>query len=632
MPDRRDADQQKMLTRRTLLLAGLKGGLLAALVGRLYYLQVLQSDQYKVLSDENRISVRLLPPPRGRILDRFGVELASNRRNYRALIVPERTDDVKESLERLSAIISIDDNQRARILREIQRKRKFMPVVVAENLPWEDFARINLQSPELPGILVDIGETRDYNYGSFFTHIIGYVGAVSEKELSEDDPLLELPGFRIGKQGIEKIYDLDLRGKAGDTSVEVNAYGRVIRELHRREGQPGDDIVLTIDAELQKAVTQRVKDESAAVVVMDVRSGEVLALVSNPSYDPNPFNVGISSKEWQALNNNKLKPLLNKTISGVYPPGSTFKMVVGLAGLEAGAITADTRISCPGHYDFGDNRFHCWRPGGHGSMTVHTAIEESCDVFFYEVARRIGPDRIADMARRFGLGEQTGIDLANEKPGVAPTRAWKKQALKKPWYEGETINVGIGQGYVLVTPLQLAVMTSRLATNKQIKPRLVVPDDAPAEGVQQVSAKAGGQLVNPAFIKIVQDGMKAVTGGPRGTAFKYRLPAPTPNMAGKTGTAQVRRITMKERENKRRKEEDLPWEERHHGWFVAYVPVDEPRYAVSVLVEHGGASGAAAAVARDVLVETMRLDPANRPGRARFAAESVSPEKKKDHG
>lgn len=624
MHERRDAEQVRTLSRRTLVLGGVQTALVAGLAARLYYLQVIESEQYKVLSDENRISLRLIPPQRGRILDRNGVEIASTKRNYRAMIVPEKAEDVRASLDQLSKLVTIDDSVRHRVMREIQRKRKFMPVLVIENLSWEDFARINLESPELPGILVDIGETRDYPFGPLYSHICGYVGPVSEKELEaaeeedgEIDPLLELPGFRIGKAGIEKVYDLDLRGRAGDLQIEVNAVGRVIRELQRHDGQPGEDMVLTIDDELQRFAAQRVREESAAVVVMDCRNGDVLAMVSNPGFDPNLFNQGISSADYKALQANKYRPLYNKVIQGQYPPGSTFKMVVGLAALEAGAITPETRVHCPGHMDFGGHTFNCWKKGGHGSMNYVSALEESCDVFFYETARRIGPDRIADMARRFGLGEATGIDLIGEKAGVAPTRAWKKQALKQPWYEGETLNCGIGQGYVLATPLQLAVMAARLGTNRAIKPRLVRNAHEEAPGITNVAALP--PLVNPKLLDLAHLGMWSVTNGARGTLRSARMPAPWPPMSGKTGTAQVRIISAKEREKRNRSENDLPWELRHHGWFVAFVPSDNPRYACSVLIEHGGGASAAGPVVRDVLIEAMRLDSANRGMKLRTA-------------
>lgn len=613
--NRRDQDLQRVFTRRALMLGVGQLALFGALAGRLYYLQVLESGRYTLLSDENRISMRLLPPRRGRVLDRFGTELASNRRNYRVLIVAEQARNVDATLTKLADLIHIDDTQRARVKREVERRRKFVPVVVAENLSWEDFARINLHSPDLPGVQLDVGETRDYGMGAVFSHVVGYVGAVAENELG-DDPLLELPGFRIGKSGIEKLFDEDMRGRAGHSQIEVNAYGRAIRELDRTDGLTGDDVVLTIDAELQRFTAERLKDESAAAVVMDVHTGEVLTLVSNPGFDPNWFNVGITTAQWRQLNGDKYRPLTNKAVQGQYPPGSTFKMVVGLAALEAGAVTPDSRVFCPGHMEFGNNTFHCWKKGGHGSMNLVQALEESCDVYFYEAARRIGVDKIADMAKRLGLGDVSGLDVTGERRGLIPTRAWKQGALGQPWAQGETLVVGIGQGYVLATPLQLCVMTARLANGGYaVRPRLVRHDDVLGPSPEQ---RPASQLYNSLNIKrehleVVQEGMVRVTTPPRGTAHGARITQPQFAMAGKTGSSQVRRISKAERDTRVRKNEEKPWEERDHALFVAYAPISNPRYCIAVIVEHGGSgSKAAAPIARDILLETQRLDPSRR--------------------
>lgn len=621
--DRRDVSRFKGFTRRSLMLGGIQVGLVSALVGRLYYLQVLEADRYEMLADENRISMRMLPPLRGRVLDRAGEEIASNRRNYRVLIVPEQTDSVRATLQKLGQLITIDDAQRARVLREVERKRKFMTVTVADNLTWDEFARINLYSPDLPGVQLDVGETRAYPFGAVFSHVVGYVGPVSQQDIKEmdDDPLLELPGFRVGKLGLEKIYDKALRGEAGDSQVEVNAYGRVIRELERHDGQSGADLVLTIDAGLQRFTTTRLGEESAAAVVMDVSNGDVLSLVSNPGFDPNLFNVGISGADWRALNAHKHKPLLNKALQGQYPPGSTFKMVVALAALEAGAITPDFRCSCTGELEFGNNKFHCWRKGGHGTLGLVDAIKHSCDIFFYEVGRRTGPDRIAEMSRRFGLGQPTGIDLPAERPGLVPTRDWKFATYGSRWAEGESLITAIGQGYVLATPLQLATMVTRLANGQsQVKPRLVRPaGDAPPP-----EAKPLG--VSPYALNLVLQGMNAVTNSQSGTAYLSRIKIAGMEMAGKTGSAQVRRISMHERETGVKKQEERPWEDRDHALFVGFAPVVNPRYACAVVVEHGG-SGAkmAGPICRDLLQEAQQRDPLRKPVfRGRFAgAENV---------
>ncbi len=613
--------RSKLFTRRVALLAGAKTALLSALVGRLYYLQVLQADQYKMLSDDNRISLRLLAPPRGRILDRFGVELASNRRNYRVLLVAEQTDSVSRTLDMLGKLINVDDVTRARILREVERKRKFMPVSVTDNLSWEEFARININSPDLPGVVLDVGETRDYPFGAEFSHLVGYVAAVSDQELTDnDDPLLELPGFRIGKSGVEKIYDLDLRGEAGDTRVEVNAYGRVIRELARNDGQPGNDVVLTIDAELQRFTMERLShEESATAVLMDVKNGDVLAMASSPAFDPNWFNVGITGEQWRGLNGNKFKPLVNKAIQGQYPPGSTFKPVVALAALEAGVITPDFHWSCSGQMELGNALFHCWRKGGHGTVNVVDALEGSCDIFFYEVARRLGPDRIADMAKRMGLGGATGIDLPNERNGLMPTKEWKRATYGSAWTQGDSVVAGIGQGYVLATPMQLVVQAARIANGGfEVKPRLVRPSGDVADSIEE-DQELPSLGISKANMVLVQEGMNRVTNSARGTAFRARITEPGMAMAGKSGSSQVRRITMRDRESGQYKKEK-PWEERDHALFIAYAPVDNPRYAVAVLVEHGVGGGVAAApICRDMLRLAQKLDPSRRTARDRFA-------------
>lgn len=614
--NRRDNDLQRVFTRRALLLGTAQLGLFGALAARLYYLQVMESDKYTLLAEENRISMRLLPPRRGRVLDRFGHELASNRRNYRVLIVAEQARNVDATLEALSNLIQVDESQKQRVKREIERRRKFVPVVVAENLSWDDFAKINLHSPDLPGVQLDVGETRDYPYGPMFSHVVGYVGAVAENELG-DDPLLELPGFRIGKSGVEKVYDERLRGRAGHSEIEVNAYGRAIRELRRNNGQPGDDIVLTIDADLQRFAMERFGEESGAAAVLDIHTGEILSLVSNPGYDPNWFNVGITQAQWRQLNGDKYKPLINKAIQGQYPPGSTFKMLVGLAALEAGTVTPDTRVFCPGHMEFGNNTFHCWKKGGHGTMNLVSAIEESCDVYFYEAARRTGVDKVAEMAKRLGLGEPTGVDLTGERKGLIPTRAWKQAVLGQPWAQGENLVIGIGQGYVTTTPLQLAVMAARLANGGYaVSPRIVREDGVlgPATDPRRADQRWPHVGLKREHLDQVLEGMIRVTSPPRGTAAGARITLAQYAMAGKTGSSQVRRISRQERETRVRKNEEKPWEERDHALFVAYAPVQAPRYACAVIVEHGGSgSKAAAPIARDIMLETQRLDPSRKP-------------------
>lgn len=611
MSGARDSERGKLFTRRTALLAGGQAALTLALAGRMYYLQVIEAERYGILADENRISMRLLPPPRGLITDRFGREMAVNRQNFRVLVVREQTPDLGRTLDALGMVIPLTDADKRRIRREVERKRAFMPVQVKENLTWEEMAQIQINAPDLPGVVIDEGLTRFYPYGERGAQVLGYVSGVSERDLT-GEALLELPGFRIGKAGIEKVYDLALRGKGGNFKVEVNALGRVIRELERKEGTPGVDLTLTIDLDLQEFAIDQIGEESAAAVVMDVHTGEVLVMASTPTFDPNAFNRGLTTEEWNALINNERSPLRNKCISAQFPPGSTFKTMVAIAALEAGVIAPEQTVFCPGHVDLGSHRFHCWKRAGHGSVNMVEALQHSCDVYFYEVARRVGIDRIAEVAKRFGLGAPLGIDLPNEVGGTIPDRAWKRAFNGQPWLPGETLNAGIGQGYVLATPLQLAVMACRLANGGiAVRPRLT-REQVTDHGLKPIGDPAYANLgFNPKSLAIVRRGMYEVVNNPQGTAHRSAFDIDGQKMAGKTGSSQVRRITMKERETTGViKNEALPWKERDHALFIAYAPADAPRYAACVVVEHGGGGSAVAApIASAIMEETLRRDP-----------------------
>ncbi len=618
-----DSERHKLFSRRTALIAGGKAVLLSALAARMYYLQVIESDRYRMLAEENRINLRLLPPPRGRIVDRFGVPMANNQQNYRVLLNAKDAKDVEETLDILGKIISITPGERRRILREIKRNSRYVPATVRENLDWNEVARVEVNAPDLPGINIDVGQSRYYPYGANTAHVLGYVAAVAPEEVG-GDPLLGLPGFRIGKSGIEKIHDLQLRGTGGSSQVEVNAFGHVIRELTRQDGQPGEEVALTIDLELQNMVSERFGDQSGAAVVMDVINGDVLAMASMPGFDPNAFNKGLTSEEWRALVSNPKAPLTNKAISGQFSPGSTFKMIVLLAALEKGIITPDNRFFCTGEMKLGDATFHCWKKRGHGWMDAFNGLMQSCDVYFYEVAKRTGIDNIAAMARRFGFGEILHLDLPGEKPGLVPNREWKKKTMNAPWHQGETVVTGIGQGYLLATPLQMAVMMARLVNGGfAVMPRLTrppQPQKADTEDAPVTSAPPGPSPVFeslgllPAHLKLVREAMEGVTNNPRGTAYKARIRKAKMAMGGKTGTVQVRRITKAERQQGVKKNKDLPWKERDHAMFIGFAPVDSPRYVVSVVVEHGGGgSTVAAPIARDILLEAQRRKSA-RPG------------------
>ncbi|MDF2096951.1 penicillin-binding protein 2 [Aquibaculum arenosum] len=604
-------------SRRSLLLGGgmLLG--LGTLVGRLYQLQVVEAERYRLLAENNRISMRLLAPPRGEIIDRQGIPVAINRQNYQVLLVAEQARNYRQVLDRLGGIVEITEADRERIDRDVSRVRSFVPVRVRDNLSWDQVSRIAVNAPELPGISIEVGETRHYPFGAVLSHILGYVAAVSERDLIEqNDPLLQLPGLRIGKSGIERTHDETLRGAAGTSQVEVNAVGRVMQELTREEGQPGHMVELTVDTMLQNYAQQRLMGErSASAVVLDVTNGDVLAMASVPSYDPEPFGRGLTAAQWRALTEDPLNPLSNKCIAGAYAPGSTFKMVVALAAMEQG-IDPGERVFCPGYYELGNHRFHCWSRGGHGHMNLQDSLIQSCDVYYYDVARRLGIERIAAMARRLGMGVPVGIDLPGEREGLVPTEDWKLATIGERWQGGETLISAIGQGFMLSTPLQLAVMTARLVNGgRAVVPHVTRAIHRPGGIEPTVKAPPPSLGIPERHLDIVVEAMEEVVLGRRGTARGARIDLPGLEMGGKTGTSQVRRISAAERAAGVFRNEDLPWHRRDHALFVGFAPVGRPRYACAVVVAHGGGGSAVAApIARDLLIETQRRDPASREG------------------
>ncbi|HEV7265314.1 MAG TPA: penicillin-binding protein 2 [Falsiroseomonas sp.] len=603
-----------IFARRALLLGAGQLGLLGVLAHRLHRLQVVEGERYATLAEENRLSARLLAPPRGRVLDSAGRVVAGNQQHWRALLVAEQTTDVAATLQTFGHIVPLTEPERTRIEREVRRRRRFVPVVVREFLTWEEMARLELNAPDLPGISVDVGTTRIYPEGEHLAHVVGYVAPPSERDM-DGDPLLQLPGIRVGRSGVERHHDRALRGRAGTVQLEVNAVGRVIRELDRREGVQGDDVQISVDSELQKAIRRRI-EEGTSVVLMDARNGEVLAMASQPSFDPNIFNSGVSAAQWRQWTANRATPLINKATNGLYAPGSTFKMMVGLAALEARIATPGERVFCPGHMDLGNARFHCWRRGGHGHVDLRQSLKVSCDVYYYEMAKRLGIDRIAAMARRFGLGVPLEIELPGARDGLVPTRAWR-QAQRGSWALGDTVVHGIGQGFYQLTPLSLATMAARLATGRAVQPHLTRSiGDRPVRGTRAEDWPALG--IPEAHLRLMRDSMWAVVNEPGGTALGARLPADLGvQMAGKTGTTQVRRVSREQRERGFRVEQ-MPREWRPHALFVAYAPHDNPLFAVSVVVEHGTSGSAAAApLARDVLVDAFqRLRPAPRVAEA----------------
>jgi penicillin-binding protein 2 len=606
---KRETKRTGVFTRRALMLGGVQIAAFGALGAKLYQVQVVQGARYSTLANENRISTRLIAPPRGRLLDRFGTPVAGNKLNWRALLIAEQTSDVAATLDNFARIVPLADHERARIERELRRHRRFIPITVREFLSWDDMARIEVNAPDLPGILVDVGTTRIYPFGPALAHVVGYVAPPNDTDIAEDT-MFALPGMRVGRAGVEKFHDRPLRGRAGAVQLEVNAVGRVIRELDRQEGTPGLDIELTIDSGLQQMVIDRIGDESASAVVMDARNGEVLAMVTNPSFDPSLFNSGVSQAQWLEWTRNRRAPLINKAASGLYAPGSTFKIVVAMAGLEAKAITPFDVVNCPGYLDFGDRRYHCWSKGGHGNMDLRGGLKNSCDVYFYEVARRTGIDTIAAMAHRFGLAVPLDIELPGTRTGFMPTREWRmKQG--KAWNIGDTIVSGIGQGYMQLTPLSLAVMVSRMATGRAVQPHLTrVMGSVIAPGSRAEDWPSLG--VSERAMHAVREGMWAVVNEQGGSAPLAKLPLPNVQMAGKTGSAQVRNVTREQRDHGY-KSEDQAWELRPNALFVAFAPYDAPRYALALVVEHGNAGAAAAApIARDIMVDVLTRDPAGR--------------------
>ncbi|MFZ4761972.1 MAG: penicillin-binding protein 2 [Alphaproteobacteria bacterium] len=588
----------RLLTRRAVLVGSMQLGALAVLGGRLYQLQVEQGEHFSELADKNRITEEFISPRRGRLLDRQGVVVVDNQQNFQILLVPEEADqfdDMNEIIERLSTIYPVTAEQRKNWLKEIERQPSFKPILLAEHLSWPQISRLSLNKPALPGVHLVEDMVRSYPLGESFAHLTGYIGAPTGKEATE---VLKQGITNIGKIGLEQFYEQDLQGVAGVKQMEVNAHGRITRQISIDQGKAGKDLTLTIDSQLQRFVWQKLEPyQSASAVVMDIHHGDILAMASFPAFDANLFARGISSANWREMLESPMKPMINKTIAGQYPPGSTFKMITAITALEAGAITPNHRVFCRGYIMLGNHRFHCWKKGGHGTVDLTRALAESCDCYFYDVSQKIGIDSLAVMARRFGFGEASNIDLPGEKSGLMPDKDWKKQKYDAPWQLGETLICSIGQGYVKATPLQLAVMTAMLANGgRKITPRLVLNERPP---------QPTPPIIDSALLAPVLKGMMAVMQA-GGTAAKVQIPEAGMEMAGKTGTAQVKRISMADRAAGV-KNENLPWIYRHHALFVGYAPIDNPKFCCAVVVEHGGGGSAVAApIARDILWETQK--------------------------
>lgn len=595
----------RKLTRRALVLGALQGGVVGVIGWRLHQMQIARADEFRLLAEENRINMRLIPPARGLIYDINGLPLAVNEQVYRIVMVKEEAGDIDHALARLNALVPLDDATITRAREELARHSPFVPVTILDRVSWDDIAKVTVNAPALPGISAEVGLSRYYPRGIDTAHVVGYVGPVSDYDLSQienPDPLLRIPRFQIGKTGAEAKLEPILRGSAGTRRIEVNALGRVLRELDREEGVAGADVQLTLDARLQAYVEARMEGESAAAVVMDCETGDLRAVGNAPSFDPNLFVRGISVADWTALNESIYRPLAAKAVQGAYPPGSTFKMLTALAALQAGVVTADETVYCGGFMNISGNRFHCWRSGGHGNVNLHESLKQSCDCYYYEISQRVGIDAIAEMARRFGIGIRHDLPMSAIAQGIAPDRAWKRDTRGEDWRIGDTVNASIGQGYVLASPLQLAVMTARLATGRNVQPRLIHTID----GVMQPVIGGESLGLNENDLRRIRASMYDVCNHERGTAFGSRIVADDARMAGKTGTSQVRRITPEERARGVTRNEDLPWERRDHALWVNFAPYDTPRFAVAVVVEHGGGgSSAAAPIGRDITLQAL---------------------------
>ena len=598
-------DSARIISRRALVVSAVQLSIVGGLGLRMRSLQIEQADQFRLLAEENRINIRLIPPARGLIFDLNGLPIAANEQNYRVVMVREDAGDIGEVLESLTKLVPLTPEDLARAMEEMRRRSPFVPVTIADRLTWDDVARINVNAPALPGITAEVGLSRTYPWGADLGHVVGYVGPVSDYDLSridDEDPLLQIPKFQIGKTGAENKMERRLRGTAGTKRIEVNAVGRVMRELDRKEGNSGADIQLTIDARLQSYVQARLDNKSAGAVVLDLENGDLRAVASAPTFDPNMFVRGISVANWRDLNENKYRPLAAKAVQGTYPPGSTFKMVTALAALEDGKITPEETIRCNGWVEVYGTRFHCWKRAGHGNVNLHESIKQSCDCYYYEISQRVGIDKISAMARKLGLGVKHDLPLSAVASGLAPDKAWKKEVRNKDWRIGDTVNASIGQGYVLSSPLQLAVMAGRLATGRNITPRLTRAID----GVEEPSGLGDDLGINENYLRRVRNAMGDVLNSSRGTAYRSRINGSEIKMAGKTGTSQVRRITAEERARGVTRNADLPWERRDHALFVSFAPIENPRFAVAVIVEHGGGgSTIAAPIARDIMLQAL---------------------------
>ena len=616
--------KSKLISRRMFLLTTAKVVVMVGLVGRLISLQINQANKYKSLSEKNRFREWKLAPERGVIKDFFDQELASNEPLYQVHLVPENTKNLNQLFVRLKGILNITDKKISYLKRIIKKQKPWEPVVVSDNLNWSEFSRINLFLHELNGVEPIVSVARTYPDNSS-AHILGYVSQISAKDLKTKKYLKELsvPGMTVGKTGLERKLDKEIIGKVGFQRYEVNAYGKRVKEIQINEGQAGKSFKTTLDYEVQKYTNELLKNKAAAVCVMDIYNGDIVSLVSAPTFEPNEFVHGLDQKYWNSLIKDGKKPLTNKAMSGLYPPGSTIKTLVALCALENGIIKTTDTFRCKGKIELHGEKFHCWEKKGHGIVNLRKGIQRSCDVYFYEVARKLGVDRLSKTAKKFGLGKKVLSDFTEEKAGIVPNTKWKKKFIGQNWYIGETLHSGIGQGYFQSTPIQLCLMTAQIANGGyEIKPRIIFgknnsnlkdyikyKNENPNESIS-LDLLIKKFNLKPLFenqknINIVKDAMFSSSNEPGGTSYRHRMDNPKFTFAGKTGSSQIKKFTEAQRESEV-KQVDLNYKDRDHALFIAFAPYKDPKYAISVVVEHGGSGGSAAApIAKKIIKKVI---------------------------
>jgi penicillin-binding protein 2 len=590
----RDDDALDMLKRRLVGVAVIVMIFTALIIARLWYLQINCGNDYKDLAFNNRVRIRQVAAPRGHVLDRNGKEIMTNRPSFNVVLIREDSHDIDNVLKKLAGVLHEDISELWKRIREAAGTPLHIPIILKEDISWDTLAYLENHNQEFSGVRIGVVPVRVYHYGDLASHLIGYLGIISKKELAEADPEKYTGEDLIGKMGLEKLREKDLRGDKGSSSSEVNARGFEQKLLKHDEPLPGKEIRLTIDADMQQIAESMMEaeDKSGAVVAMDVKTGRILTAASAPKIHLDDFTGGISNEKWNALLKNSKHPLINKLVQGQYPPGSTYKMVTALAGLATGAITESTQFNCPGHYQFGNRVYMCWKHAGHGAVDLRRAITESCDVYFYQVGQRVGVDALAEYAHKLGLGQETGIEMEHEKSGIIPTKQWKQKKYKQKWQDGETLSIAIGQGFDLATPMQVNLMTAIVANGgKVVVPQLVESvRDSEGRVLEKFQPKVAKELAGLGrYLAVMREGLTGVVNSDHGTAKAARIEGLT--VAGKTGTAQVVKLAQ----YKGLKDENIPYEYRDHAWFTCFAPAEDPEIAVTVLVEHGlhGGTGAA---------------------------------------